>query len=168
MPNLSQLVSKASRSGWYLWLLNRVMSRAVPFNAPHHIRIISIRPGSTKVLLPYRRVNKNHVNGIHACALATLCEFTIGMSLITLISESRYRIILKNLNLEYHYQAKMDVIAEFELTNERLQAAIAGPLETADAVFEEFEINVYDTAENHICTGLANWQIKKWERVGTK
>src|SRR5215204_4635582 len=113
MPELNKLIQRASTSEFFKWVLNFVISRAVPFNAPHHFKILKINPGFVKVLLPYRRSNLNHVKGIHACALATLCEYTIGITLLSMISEKEYRIILKNLSLEYLYQAKMDVTAEF-------------------------------------------------------
>ncbi len=166
MSRLQQLILKASGSSFYNWILNRVLSRAIPFNAPHHLRVIKISPGAAQILLPYRRSNLNHVKGIHACALATLCEYTIGLTLISKISESQFRIILKNIRLEYHYQAKMDVTATFNIADEVLKEKITGPLQHADAVFHEFEIKVFDSAQNHICTGFVNWQVKKWDRVG--
>ncbi len=168
MSKLHNLIGKAAGSSFYTWLLNRVLSRAIPFNAPHHFKVISITPEFTEIALPYRRSNMNHVNGIHACALATLCEFTVGMTLVSKISELKYRIILKNIRMEYHYQAKMNVTAKFSLPEALLQSKIIEPLETADAIFHEFEIPVYDSANNHICTGFVNWQVKKWEKVSTK
>jgi len=166
MSRLQNLIGKAQASTFYLWILNRVLSRAIPFNASHHFQVIEINPGETRIRLPYRRSNLNHVKGIHACALATLCEYTVGMTLISKISESEFRIILKNIRMEYHYQAKMDVVAKFTLTDEFLKEKIIDPLGKADAVFHEFEIDVFDTAHNRICTGYVNWQVKKWDRVG--
>ncbi|MDQ3050028.1 MAG: DUF4442 domain-containing protein [Bacteroidota bacterium] len=168
MSKLHQLIARASGSAFYTWLLNRVLSQAIPFNAPHHFKVIAITPEGTEIVLPYRRSNLNHVKGIHACALATLCEYTVGVTLVSKISEREYRIILKNIRMEYHYQAKMNVSAKFSLPDELLQSVIIKPLETSDAIFHEFEIPVYDTAKNHICTGFVNWQIKKWEKVSTK
>ncbi len=168
MSRIHNLIDNASGSFFYKWLLNRIISFTVPFNAPHHFKIIKIQRGEVKVLLPYRRSNLNHVKGIHACALATLCEFTIGMALISKISEKEFRIILKNLRMEYHYQGKTDVIAHFFLTEEVLKNKILLPLQTDDAIFHEFEIKVIDISNNHICTGFVNWQVKKWHKVGIK
>ncbi len=168
MSGIHKLIDKASSSHFYKWILNRIISYTVPFNAPHHFKIIKIQRGEVKVLLPYRRSNLNHVKGIHACALATLCEFTIGMALISKISEKEFRIILKNLRMDYHYQGRTDVIAQFLLTEEMLKNKLLLPLQTNDAVFHEFEIKVTDTSNNHICTGYINWQVKKWHKVGMK
>jgi len=148
--------------------LNRVMAFTVPFNGPHKFKILEVAPGSLKILLPYRRTNLNHVKGIHACALATLCEYAIGLTLVSKIGEKEFRFILKNLDIEYHYQAKMDVVAAFELNDAQLSEQIILPLQNTDAVFCKFEIRVFDLANNHICTGFANWQIKKWDKVKVK
>lgn len=165
MSKLSQLILKAEKSAFSKWMLNTVMSRAVPFNAPHHFTITEIRSGATRVLLPYRRSNLNHVKGVHACALATLCEYTVGMTLVSMISEKEYRIILKTIRIEYFYQAKMDVIADFKISNEFIKSQITEPLLNEDAVFIDFEVKVHDNSGNHICTGYMNWQVKKWNKV---
>ncbi len=168
MSKINSLISKASESSFYLWMLNVVFSRAVPFNAPHGFKIIAIKPGSTEVLLPYRKSNLNHVKGIHACALATLCEYTSGITLVSMFSEKDYRIILKLLHIDYHYQARMDVVAEFSVSKEFISQNVLQPLTKEEAVFLNLEIKVHDTDQNHICTCLANWQVKKWNKVKIK
>jgi hypothetical protein len=45
---------------------------------------------------------------------------------------------------------------------------ILDPLQHAEAIFKEFTIDIYDEDQNHICTGLINWQIKSWKNVKTK
>jgi acyl-coenzyme A thioesterase PaaI-like protein len=162
---LDELIKRASTSTFYKWVLERACSWKVPFNAPHKFRILETGEGYTKISLPYRRSNLNHVNGIHACALATLCEFTIGLTLLGKISLQKYRIILKNIRVNYHYQARLPVYAEFKIDDGFVKNEIITALVNQDAVFHEFEIRVFDTSQNHICTGLINWQIKKWAKV---
>ncbi len=168
MAKLSWIIDRSGKSPFYLWLLNQVIRRAVPFNAAHGFRILSIRPGAATVMLPYWKSNMNHIRGIHACALATLCEFTTGLSIVSKLGETQYRFILKNLSVEYHYQAKMNVIAVCELNQDYLDQKIIRPLLQEDAVFVKFEIQVRDVSGNHICTGITEWQIKKWEKVNVK
>ena len=67
--------------------------------------------------------------------------------------------------MTYHYQAKSDVFVKFKIDKKALQENILNPLKTNDAIFREFSIDVYDANNNHICTGLINWQIKAWEKV---
>lgn len=117
-----------------------------------------------QVTCTYSRHNLNHLKGIHACALATLCEFTSGLSLIRFLSAEKFRLILKSLQVEYHYQAKMDVVAYCELSRDA-ENEIRGLLEKDDQILRRIEVRVYDTSGNHICTAKMDWQLKRWEKV---
>ena len=165
MDKLHALVEKAKRSKFYLWLLNIVLLRTVPFNNPHKLRVVSITEDEVSICAAYTKNNLNHIKGIHACLLATLCEYVTGLSLLLHLSPKEYRIILKNISMTYHYQAKSDVFVKFKIDKKALQENILNPLKTNDAIFREFSIDVYDANNNHICTGLINWQIKAWEKV---
>ena len=77
--NLNALIQKSKNSKFYLWLLNFVLWKTVPFNSPHKFLITAIDAGNVSIKLPYIRKNKNHINGIHACALATVCEYATGL-----------------------------------------------------------------------------------------
>jgi hypothetical protein len=116
--------------------------------------------------LPFRRKNLNHLKGIHACALATLAEYSSGISLLTTIGNN-FRLIMKNISVTYHYQAKMDVITTLKLDKHLVEEKIMTPLLSSDAVLFENTIEVYDLMTNHICTAVVQWQIKKWEKVKT-
>jgi acyl-coenzyme A thioesterase PaaI-like protein len=163
---LNNLLIRAERSNIALRLLNFGLRRLIPFNAPHKFNITQIEKDSLTITLPYIRKNKNHVNGIHACALATLCEYISGLSIIRELSQDNYRIILKDIEMAYHYQAKMEVQAKFSLPPTEIEAIKEG-LSIADAVFRRYDIEVYDAAKNHICTGKIHWQIKPWNKTKT-
>ncbi|MFI5218831.1 MAG: DUF4442 domain-containing protein [Bacteroidia bacterium] len=165
---LKKIIYKASKSSFWLWLLNAILWKKVPFNNPHKIKIIKIENGELILLLPYKRKNLNHIKSIHACALATLCEYISGLALMSSISEKEYRIILKNIHMTYHYQAKMDVLATFSLSPEFIRNEIIEPLQISGSIMKELMVEAYDSNKNHICTGKINWQIKKWEHVKTK
>src|SRR5689334_25303249 len=74
---------RAKHSRFFLWLLNRVLGYSIPFNKPHGIKLTAVHDDGVSVRLPYRRKNLNHLKGIHACALATMAEFSSGIALIT-------------------------------------------------------------------------------------
>lgn len=165
MSKLHTLTRKAQTSSFYLWLLNTVLLRTVPFNKPHKLKIISLADNEITIAVRNRRTNQNHIKGIHACLLATLCEYAAGLSLTMHLPADEYRIILKNIHMTYHYQAKMDVSAKFKLDKQEIEQAILVPLKSNEAVFKEYTVEVYDTANNHICTGLINWQVKAWKNA---
>lgn len=75
---------------------------------------------------------------------------------------------MESIEMKYHYQAKADVTAEFEMTEEWLNTNVIDPLVKEDHVYVKCEINLYDSNRNHVATGYTNWQIKDWEKVKTK
>ncbi len=167
MNKLNILFEKAKTSSFFLWVLNYVLLRVVPFNKPHNINVIHIADHELTLCAKPTKNNRNHVKGIHACLLATLCEYASGLSLLTHISSTEYRIILKTINMTYHYQAKTNVYVTFKMSKEHIENEIIKPLQTQEAIFREYTVEVYDEQKNHICTGLINWQIKAWKNVKT-
>ncbi|MNE44441.1 hypothetical protein D3C80_1386670 [compost metagenome] len=167
MKQLNNLINKAKSSSFNLWMLNQVLWRAIPFNSPHKFKIISVTDDNVVITMPYIRKNLNHIKGLHACGLATLCEYACGMQLMNVLGAANYRIIMKDLHMDYHFQGKTDVSVDFKF-NANDAAQINSELENTDAVFKTFKLPVYDKQENHICTATVNWQIKKWDKVKTK
>ena len=168
MDKLHALVEKAKRSTFYLWLLNWMLLKTVPFNKSHKLKVTHIGDDTLTISAANKRFNQNHIKGIHACLLATLCEYASGLSLLLYLSPKEYRIILKTIHMTYHYQAKHDVQVVFKLTKQQLETDFITPLKTSEAIFHEFKVDVYDVEKNHICTGLINWQIKAWKNVKIK
>ena len=167
MDKLNGLIQKAQHSKFYLWLLNFMLLRTVLFNNPHKLKIQSIADDGITIFAANIKNNRNHIKGIHACLLATLCEYVTGLSLLVHLSPKEYRIILKNISMTYHYQAKNDVFVKFSISSEEKQNILRS-LQAEDAIFKEFTVDVYDADKNHICTGLINWQIKAWKNVKTQ
>jgi len=168
MSRIQNLIRKSEHSWFSRMLLNTAAAYAIPFNRPHHFNIVEIRPGFAKIKLPNHRINRNHVNSIHACGLATLSEFTAGLAMLGRISEKDYRIILKRLNMEYHYQAKSHVFASQEVSEAFVRDKIRQPLLTNDSVLVELNTSIFDVQGNHISTATTEWQLKKWDKVRTK
>lgn len=166
--NIGKLIGNARTSSFGLWKLNFVLQRGIPFNRPHNIRLIKVDPDEVQAHIPYKRKNLNHIKGIHACGLATACEFTSGFLLLSNLGPKKYRIIMESLDMKYHYQAKKASIATFKLSAEDLKAQVIEPLEKEDSIYLRCEILCHDVDGNHLCTGHTNWQIKRWDKVKTK
>jgi acyl-coenzyme A thioesterase PaaI-like protein len=166
--NFEKYIADAKNSKFGLWKLNVGLSRMIPFNKPHGIKIKSLTDHSVQTIIPYKRKNMNHIKGIHACGMATAAEFASGFQLLTRLGPRNYRLIMESLEMSYHYQAKTDIVAEFEATDEWIDSSIRKPLEEMDAVFIRCEIKLFDTERNHVATGFTNWQIKPWSKVKTK
>lgn len=168
MDQLNALIQKAKHSSFYLWVLNVMLLKTVPFNKPHRLKVLKIVDGEITIGAENKRYNQNHIRGIHACLLATLCEYASGLSLLLHLPIKDYRIILKTIHMTYHFQAKKNVHVNFKLSKKEVETNFMIPLQTQEAMFHEFTVEVYDEDKNHICTGLINWQIKAWKNVKMK
>jgi acyl-coenzyme A thioesterase PaaI-like protein len=167
MRALEQWIHKAQHSPFALWILNRILARGIPFNAPHGFHIAKVADHSLTTRAPYRRSNFNHIKGIHACAILTIAEFASGMLLMKTFSFKSYRIIMANISAKYHYQAKMDLLAQAEILPDQV-AAIKANLEQQDAIFYDMAIECHDVEGNHVATVTTQWQLKPWDKVKTK
>lgn len=149
-------------------VLNFGLNRNVPFNKPHGFKVLEIGDDHLTVYVPYKKANFNHIKRMHACALATLSEFTTGLSLLRKLNAKKYRIILKSLRMEYYYQGKTGITATYTIDDSWIEEKIINPLKTEDAVTVMLEIESHDTKNNHISTGFIEWQVKDWKKVRTK
>jgi myo-inositol-1-phosphate synthase len=100
--------------------------------------------------------------------LATVSEYATGLLLISKLGFDTYRIIMQRLEMDYHYQGKMDATAHFSISESWLHERIYEPLKTNASVTVICEIKIYDAQNNHLTTGKVHWQIKEWRRVKTK
>lgn len=166
--DLPSLAAKAQDNRFYRWLLTYQLNHKVPFNRPHRLRVEEISAQSLTLKLPLRKRNQNHLGGLHACAMATLAEACSGFLLISNLDPRRYRLILKELQMTYHYQGKTAATATFELPQETLERSILQPLQESDRVLIPCQTEIYDQNKEHLATGTAYWQIKDWNKVQSK
>ncbi len=131
-------------------------------------RIVETGPNHLKTLIPVQERNFNHIRGLHACALATISEFTTGFMLISKLDGKKYRLIMQRLEMDYHYQGKMDAVASFEASDEWMQTHVYDPLKNNESTVVICEVKIHDTQCNHLTTGRVHWQIKDWQKVKTK
>ena len=164
----AKIIEKAKHSGFWRWVLNQSLYRTVPFNRPHKFQVVELGDNHLRAMIPYRKSNFNHIRGLHACALATISEFTTGFLLLSRLDVKKYRLIMQRIEMDYHYQGKMDSFAEFRTSDEWFQQQIILPLQSQEAVVVPCEIKIHDAKGNHITTGRVFWQIKDWAKVKTK
>jgi acyl-coenzyme A thioesterase PaaI-like protein len=165
MKLILSILHKAKTSPYYLWLLNRLLWRLIPFNHSHKVTIHAISDEAITIKLPYRKSNQNHLKGMHACALATLCEYACGIGLMTKLDPKKYRIILKEIKLDYQAQGKTDVFASFDIDAQELEDEILAPLASFGTIVRTYTVKAFDTNQKQICTGEITWQLKSWDKV---
>lgn len=168
MLDPAKIIEKAKHSSFYLRLLNWSLNRMVPFNKPHGFKVVEIGDFHLRSIIPYKKRNFNHIRGLHACALATLSEFTTGFLLVSKLDGKKFRLIMQRLEMDYHYQGKMNATANFSTTEEWFTENIYEPLKSRDAVVVPCEVMIHDENGNHLTTGKVFWQIKNWSKVRTR
>lgn len=57
----------------------RLFSRAAPYFASAHLRIVDMRPHHGEVVVPLRRSTKNHIGTVHAIAACNGLEAAMGL-----------------------------------------------------------------------------------------
>lgn len=166
--HLPSLLTKARTSSAWRWRLNFLLPWAIPFNSPHGFKVYPLPTGGISVRIPYWRANRNHIKGIHACAIATASEMCSGLSVLEQLDPKQYRLIMRTLHMEYHYQAKQPATAKCIPTAEEIAERVVRPLASQDSVDYSSTVEVHDEAGNHLATATVTWQVKLWSKVRTK
>jgi len=166
--SLPGLLKKARNSAFWLWLLNLLLGRLIPFNRPHRVRILTLREDRVQATAPYLRRNLNHLRGVHACCIATVAEFSSGLLFLSRLNPNRYRLIMAGLEIDYHYQARGAIVATTVLGDAELKAQVLKPLAERAKVRTVVKTEVHDQQGNLIATAQITWQIKSWDQVQTR
>ncbi|MDX2457847.1 MAG: hotdog fold domain-containing protein [Gammaproteobacteria bacterium] len=93
------------------WLFSRLLGRFVPYTGTLGARIEVLEPGHCVVRMNDRRKIRNHLNSVHAMALANLGEMATGLALMNSLPDNT-RGILKGFNVEYLKKARGLLLAE--------------------------------------------------------
>lgn len=147
--------------------LDKLLRVGIPFNAPHGFKIKTLSPDAVIISLPNRKLNHNHIGGIHACAMATVGEYCAGMSLLSSFGISKYRLILSELNVKYTYQGRVElegICSPHQIDVEKVKTG----LETEGKYLQELKTIIRDLNGKEVAEVSTTWQLKNWEQVKTK
>lgn len=108
---LLQLWDRLNQRPGGKWLFGRVIARAIPYTGSVHPLVQEVRAGYARVQLRDRRRVRNHLDSIHAIALANVGEFTGGLAM-TATAPPNVRSILVKLEVEFLKKARGTVTAE--------------------------------------------------------
>jgi len=81
-PNrLARTLAQLERVPAFLrsWVRNKVMGRAVPFTGTAGLNYVQLTPERVEVAVANVRRVQNHIEGVHAAAMALLAETATGM-----------------------------------------------------------------------------------------
>lgn len=95
------------------WLISRLIGWSAPYSGTIRVDVLELRDGYSLLRMPDRRKVRNHLNSIHACALATLTETTVGLSVLYSLP-STARGIATSMTVDYHAKARGPITGECE------------------------------------------------------
>ena len=157
----------ANPTSFNLLALDKLLRFAIPFNAPHGFKLKRINFEEVIIALPNRKLNHNHLGGIHACAMATVGEYCAGMSLLTSFGISKYRLILSELSVKYTYQGRTDLEGFCSPTQIDVNKVSEG-LASEGKYLQELKTIIRDLNGKEVAVVTTLWQLKDWEKVKTK
>jgi len=137
MHPVRQWFERARKVPGGLALFSKALGLYIPYTGSTGAQIQSIGDGVAVVRLPDRRRVRNHLDSLHAIALASVGELSTGLAVIGALPGSG-RMIMRHLEVTYHCKARGDVTAtgraEFPVTPGRHE--VAATSEVRDAAGE--------------------------------
>lgn len=154
---MAESPSSLVRSGWdrvvgqgpgARWVFNKLIARLVPYSGTIRPEVQELGPGYARIRMRDRKRVRNHLNSVHAIAVANLAELTSGLAL-TYALPVEARAILIGLSIDYVKKARGRLEAEcrLELPDCSVRAEHA------------FESVVRDEAGDVVARAVARWLI---------
>lgn len=129
-------------------LFDRLIGFTIPYTGSIRPRIVELEPGRATVELRDRRRVRNHLDSIHAVALANAAELTTGLALHAGMAPGM-RAILVELTVEYRKKARGTLRS----------AATTEPVTSQEEREIVVEATVRDAAGDVVAVGRGRWKV---------
>jgi acyl-coenzyme A thioesterase PaaI-like protein len=115
------------------WLFSRGVGRFAPYTGTIGARVEALEPGRSSVSMRDRRAIRNHLDSIHAVALANLTELSGSLAVIASMQPNT-RMIPIRLEIEYFKKARGTVTADgrCEIPEPGFDGELAGKVSIRD------------------------------------
>ena len=130
------------------WLFNRLLRLRVPYTGSLGAVVRSLEPGYCEVQLQDCRRLRNHLQSIHAMALANLGEMVTGLALLSGLPDAA-RAILTGFSIDYLKKARGTLLA-------RCRCDVPTGNDPGDV---DVDGEIRDSAGTLVATVRARWRI---------
>ncbi len=130
------------------WLFARTLGFINPYSGAVGARVEHLEPGYVRLTLRDRRGVRNHLNSIHAIAIANIAELASGLAMLSALPET-VRGIPTGIAVQYLKKARGTLTAE---------AGVQVPAVTADTNFEVTS-TVKNTAGEEVARATVTWKL---------
>lgn len=135
------------------WLFNRIIAWKIPYSGSIKAQVLELSAGKSKVRLPFRKANTNHLNSVHALALSNLGELSSGLAMLCGLP-GNIRGIPTRIDTEYLKKARGHLTAIAE---------VALPEVSEDKTEHWVQANIYDQQEDLVTTVKVRWVLSPIE-----
>lgn len=130
------------------WLFSRAIGLMAPYTATVGATVARLEPGYALVTMPDRRRVRNHLDSVHAVALANLAELASGLAVLVSLPAST-RGILTALSISYLKKARGALRAE---------CRCEVPASPVDAECDVTAV-ISDAAGEVVARAVARWRL---------
>ena len=92
------------------WVFSGLVGRMAPYTGTIRATVTVLRPGYAEVEMPDRRAVRNHLDSVHAIALANLAELAGNVALMYSLPDDA-RFIVSGIDIEYVKKARGTITA---------------------------------------------------------
>jgi len=139
------------------WLFSRLLRLVNPYSGAVGATVMTLEPGHAVVVLKERRAVHNHLDSVHAIALANIAEMASGLAMLSALPDSA-RGIPTALSIDYLKKARGVLTAE---------ARVTLPDVTVDGT-HQFSSSISDETGDVVARAMVTWKLGPVEAQGRR
>lgn len=127
---------------------SKMVGRMAPYTGTVGAKMVELRDGFGRAELRDTKAVRNHLNSVHAIALANLGEMVSGVTMLYSLDPSM-RGILTGLDVEYLKKARGTLTATCEME----------PITAVEEIRTQLRVEIHDAGGNLICVVHPKWKL---------